>query len=197
MGNFLLTQIWDMNGSETRWHLCAERETIIRRWQHHSYTRCKTFYSHSSSSLPLLLFRNSWAPLCGKLWSCLLCSKDEQLLRHCITWGRWQAYKLNHYINAHCLRCIFFPMSILNLRGVKCNRKLHYLAHPARRTLTRVWVVMCAPTSITWPCSHLVRAPFTLLANSSVGEGMRKKKSASKTTLWCNFFSWLSQLKVS
>ena len=27
--NFQLSQIWDMNGSETRRHPCAERKTII------------------------------------------------------------------------------------------------------------------------------------------------------------------------
>lgn len=27
--NFQLSQIWDMNGSETQRHLCAERKTII------------------------------------------------------------------------------------------------------------------------------------------------------------------------
>lgn len=51
----------------------------MRQWPRHKDTTCKTFIN-----LPLLLFQNSWAALCGKLWSFLLCSKDGQLLRHCI-----------------------------------------------------------------------------------------------------------------
>lgn len=48
---------------------------------------------------------------------------------------------------------------------------MYYLAHPARRSLTRVWVLMSKLSSITWSHSHLVRAPFTLLANSAAKEG--------------------------
>lgn len=48
---------------------------------------CTRHDFHRSSNIPLLLLQNSWAPLCGKLWSCLSCSKDEQLLHRCITWG--------------------------------------------------------------------------------------------------------------
>lgn len=58
--------------------------------------------------------------------------------------------------------------------AVKSSKKLHYLAHPARRILTRVWLVICAPTSIIFPRSHLAGAPCTLLANSSVGDSMNK-----------------------
>lgn len=67
---------------------------------------------------------------------------------------------------------------------------MDYLAHPARRSLTRVLVLMCKLSSITWSHSHLVRAPFTLLASSAAKEG-RKKKSTYR-----NHFFQLTQLNV-
>lgn len=56
---------------------------------------------------------------------------------------------------------------------------MYYLAHPARRSLTRVWMLMSKLSSITWSHSHLVRAPFTLLASSAAKGG--KKVHASET----------------
>lgn len=55
--------------------------------------------------------------------------------------------------------------------------KLYYLAHPARRSLMRVRVLMSELSSVTWSLSHLVRAPFTLLASSAAEVWKRKKKS--------------------
>lgn len=51
---------------------------------------------------------------------------------------------------------------------------MYYLAHPARKSLTRVWVLRSKLSSITWSHSHLVRAPFTQLANSAAQEGGKK-----------------------
>lgn len=53
---------------------------------------------------------------------------------------------------------------------MKRTTKRFHLAHPARRILTLVWLVIGVPTSITFPCSHLAGAPLTLLASSSVRE---------------------------
>lgn len=58
---------------------------------------------------------------------------------------------------------------------------MYYLAHPARRSLTWVWVLMPKLSSITWSHSHLVRAPFTLLASSAAKEGWEKKVHTSET----------------
>lgn len=67
---------------------------------------------------------------------------------------------------------------------------MYYLAHPARRSLTRVWVLMPKLSSITWSNSHLVRAPFTLLASSAAKEGWKKVHTSE--TMSPN----LTQLKV-
>lgn len=63
---------------------------------------------------------------------------------------------------------------------------MDYLAHPARRSLTRVLVLMCKLSSVTWSHSHLVRAPFTLLASSAAKEGRKKKIHIQKPFLPIN-----------
>lgn len=68
---------------------------------------------------------------------------------------------------------------------------MYHRAQPARRSLTRVWVLMSKLSSVTWPPSHLVRAPFTLLASSAAKEGWKNKSLRFR-----DHFSHLSQLKV-
>lgn len=61
--------------------------------------------------------------------------------------------------------------------------KLYYLAHPARRSLMRVRLLMSELSSVTWSHSHLVRAPFTLLASSAAEVWKKKKKEISQLEL--------------
>lgn len=86
----------------------------------------------------------------------------------------------------------FYTFCKLSMIEVNKKKKKYYLAHPARRSLTRVWVLMSKLSSITWSHSHLVRAPFTLLASSAAKEGWGGGKVHASETISSN----LSQLKV-